>query len=177
MKPRRPPNLTEKVATLTRQAICACGCGRSLKGRKVEYHHMHERALGGADHADNYGAVIADDQDGRAENCHHKLTNGTKATTAGSSQHKVAKADRLEKARLALAGKLPPSPPAALTDKFATVYGGGIKAGKTAGLAANKLFGKGWDQRIVMEPKGDAAMLIPKRRGYRLDKPQKGKRR
>lgn len=33
---------------------------------------------------------------------HAIVTNGTKATTAGSSKHRIAKTDRLEKARLAL---------------------------------------------------------------------------
>jgi hypothetical protein len=94
MKPRRQPNLTEQVAILIRQAACGCGCGEPL-GDRPEYHHQHERALGGADHVDNWIAL--------RPACHGRITNGTKATRAGSSKSRIAKANRLEKARLALA--------------------------------------------------------------------------
>lgn len=148
-KPRRPPNLTEKVAILTRQALCGCGCGQKLAGRRIEYHHMHERALGGADAVDNWTALVADDKGER--NCHGIVTNGTKATTAGSSKHKIAKADRLEKARLAMAGSEAPKPPPELTEKFKAITS--LEKAKThtgTGVA------------------DDDAMLIPKRRGYSM---------
>lgn len=103
-KPRRPPNLTEKVEVLTAQAFCACsrcrawfdallkqyGCPERLVAGAVEYHHIDERAAGGADHPHNYFAVTAE--------CHMIETN-----KAGGSKAKVAKARRLKRAREALA--------------------------------------------------------------------------
>ena len=91
MTPRRQPNLTEQVAILRRQALCGCGCGEPLAEHVIDYHHQQERALGGADAADNWIAVIKTP-------CHDRLTNGTKATTAGSSKHKIARVRRLTEA-------------------------------------------------------------------------------
>lgn len=184
-KPRRPPNLTEKVAVLTRQALCGCGCGQRLQGRMIEYHHMHERALGGPDHPDNYAAVVADDNGER--NCHAILTNGTKATKANSSKSKIAKANRLEAARLALAGAEKPKPPPELTERFQFIgtraptrrtesFGGGIRAGKTAKRLSDSGGFVVPGSAIELQRRADDFMLIPKKgRGARLDRPTKTK--
>lgn len=171
---RRPPNLTEKVAVLTRQALCGCGCGQRLQGRKIEYHHMHERGLGGPDHPDNYAAVVADDNGER--NCHDVLTNGTKATAANGSKSKIAKARRLEAARLALAGAEKPKPPPELTEKFRSV-----SPPREPNFAKGPLYGIGpamKDVRKLAAAQGDEFMLIPKKgRGARLDRPKKERKR
>ena len=54
---------------------------------KIEREHYQELALGGADSPINCMYSHAE--------CHKKITNGTKATTAGSSKHKIAKTKRI----------------------------------------------------------------------------------
>ena len=53
----------------------------------MEREHIAELALGGADEPHNCAYSH--------EACHAKITNGTKATSAGSSKHKIAKLNRL----------------------------------------------------------------------------------
>jgi hypothetical protein len=84
---RKPITLATKVAVLLLQARCA-KCGGIL-GADVEWNHIMPHALGGGDGPDNIEAVH--------EACHAEITNGTKATTAGSTKHVVAKAKRLRK--------------------------------------------------------------------------------
>lgn len=38
--------------------LCACGCARPLKGRKIEYNHVRALCLGGADELWNIEALI-----------------------------------------------------------------------------------------------------------------------
>ena len=56
-------------------------------GQKIEREHVHETALGGADEPENWRYSHAE--------CHAEVTNGSKATTAGSSKHRIAKTRRL----------------------------------------------------------------------------------
>lgn len=101
MTPRRKLSLREQLAIMVRQARCACGCNDKLGLlSETEFHHLHELALGGADAPDNIVAVKSA--------CHNRITNGTKATSAGSSKHVIAKSKRLARvnedfARLVLA--------------------------------------------------------------------------
>lgn len=55
----------------------------------AEREHLHEVELGGPDEPSNcrYSAKA----------CHDVVTNGTKATSAGSSKHRIAKAKRIAK--------------------------------------------------------------------------------
>lgn len=62
---------------------------------RLEREHLHEIALGGADEPHNCAYSLKE--------AHAVITNGTKATTAGSSKHKVAKDRRLRMAKLAKA--------------------------------------------------------------------------
>jgi len=57
--------------------------------KTIEREHVHEIALGGPDELDNMRWSHKE--------CHAKITDGTKATTAGSSKHRIAKADRIAK--------------------------------------------------------------------------------
>jgi hypothetical protein len=54
---------------------------------KAEREHIHEFELGGDDTPDNCAYS--------AKSCHSIVTNGTKATTAGSSKHRIAKVARI----------------------------------------------------------------------------------
>jgi hypothetical protein len=53
----------------------------------IEREHLHELGLGGADTPENcrYSCTL----------CHKIITNGTKATTAGSSKQRIAKVKRI----------------------------------------------------------------------------------
>lgn len=53
--------------------------------RKAQREHLHEVTLGGPDTVGN--CRYSHDE------CHSLITNGTKATTAGSSKHRAAKAN------------------------------------------------------------------------------------
>jgi len=66
----------------------------------IEKEHLHERALGGPDEWGNWRWSH--------EACHSIVTNGTKATAAGSSKHRIAKARRI-----ATGGKTRKGPPMA----------------------------------------------------------------
>lgn len=54
---------------------------------EIEREHPHELALGGADDPSNAGYSHG--------TCHKIATNGTKATSAGSSKNRIAKVKRL----------------------------------------------------------------------------------
>lgn len=100
---RKRFNETQVIETLANQGIfVACyRCGefffaRDQHGyvkrlRKIEREHLHELALGGADAPHNCRYSCGQ--------CHAKITNGTKATTAGSSKQRIAKVKRLEAAK------------------------------------------------------------------------------
>lgn len=60
----------------------------------VEREHILERALGGEDIPANCAYSLGEE--------HAVVTNGTKATTAGSSKQRIAKVKRLERARKAM---------------------------------------------------------------------------
>lgn len=82
----------EVIACLLLQgtAIVCCRCGKLITISdvpKVEREHFTEIALGGADDVSNCGYSHGD--------CHATITNGTKATTAGSSKQRIAKTKRL----------------------------------------------------------------------------------
>lgn len=158
---RRKITDRDKVAVLERQANCGCGCGLALiAGAAIEYHHQHELALGGPDTADNLIAV--------RKECHARITNGTKATTAGSSKHKIAKADRLEKARLALAGVTQPQPDPAIVAAYETVVKRQAEQMKLPRGKARIVTFNHKKDRIETRTISDEAMLIPKRRGYSM---------
>lgn len=59
---------------------------------RLEREHLHDLALGGSDTPDNCRYSLKE--------AHAIATNGTKATTAGSSKHRIAKAKRMERERL-----------------------------------------------------------------------------
>ncbi len=56
-------------------------------GEKIEREHVLELALGGSDEPENWRYSHLD--------CHKIITNGSKATSAGSSKHRIAKVRRL----------------------------------------------------------------------------------
>lgn len=58
-----------------------------IQALKAEREHLHEYKLGGPDTPKNCRYSCSE--------CHSKITNGTKATTAGSSKQRVAKVRRL----------------------------------------------------------------------------------
>lgn len=87
---RKAITLATKVAVLQSQAICGCGCGEKL-GDSVIYDHVLAHALEGSDGPENIRAIRVD--------CDKIVTNGTKATTAGSTKHTVAKVKRIRKKR------------------------------------------------------------------------------
>lgn len=91
------------IEVLIRQgAVIPCfRCRVALKLEDVatvEREHKHPIALDGPDTVDN----MAYSHGGGGMSCHSVQTNGTKATSAGGDKHKIAKAKRLEKARLAV---------------------------------------------------------------------------
>lgn len=86
MSKRRAITLATKVAVLLQQARCA-KCNGTL-GTDVEWNHVLAHALGGGDGPDNIEAIH--------KACHKTETNGTRATTAGSTKQVVAKVKRLQ---------------------------------------------------------------------------------
>lgn len=108
--PRKAITLATKVAVLQSQAVCGCGCGAPLKGEAIQYDHCLAHALEGSDGPENIRAVLAD--------CHDRITNGTRATTAGSTKQVVAKVKRLngttgrnKRKRKILSLEFPKAPP------------------------------------------------------------------
>lgn len=65
----------------------APGGGMFNLSDKIEREHIHEIALGGPDVPKNCRYSCAP--------CHKIITNGTNATTAGSSKQRIAKVDRI----------------------------------------------------------------------------------
>lgn len=87
MTERRALTTLDKLKIIVRQAVCP-KCGEKLGAvTGLEFHHVHELALGGEDALENLTALHAE--------CHAVVTNGTGATSAGSSKHKIAKVRRL----------------------------------------------------------------------------------
>lgn len=88
----------EVVATLIEQGIvipcfrCKQPLPLPTKPNVVQREHIHEITLGGPDTPANCRFSHYD--------CHSVITNGTRATSAGSSKHRIAKARQGEKDRL-----------------------------------------------------------------------------
>lgn len=82
LPPRRKPTLAEQVLILARQAKCALSGEPLVDYANIQWDHFQERALGGKDTDENWQAVL--------KAAHDKKTFGTKATSAGSSIHKVS---------------------------------------------------------------------------------------
>jgi len=100
---RRRFSEREVLATLIHQGVTV-PCYRTKEPFTLETVRRAER-----EHLVELGLVKPEDRAkyDTPEYCRYSLkeahaivTNGTKATTAGSSKHRIAKADRLEKARL-----------------------------------------------------------------------------
>lgn len=95
---RRRFSEREVIATLIHQGV-EVRCYRTKEPitlesvKRLEREHVHEVGLGGADEPENCRYSLSE--------AHAIVTNGTKATSAGSSKHKVAKDRRLKVARLA----------------------------------------------------------------------------
>ncbi|HEY2010564.1 MAG TPA: hypothetical protein VGH23_16360 [Rhizomicrobium sp.] len=95
-KPRkrltRPFREIQVIETLIRQDV-VIPCYRckipftldDVKSKNIQKEHIHEVILGGPDVPDNCRFSHA------AAPCHHTVTNGNGATSAGSSKHKAAK--------------------------------------------------------------------------------------
>lgn len=76
------------------ETLYSCGidvpcyrCKEPLHGHKIEREHITEIALGGADEPSNCAYSHA--------KCHKVVTDGTKATSAGSSKQRIAKVKRI----------------------------------------------------------------------------------
>lgn len=82
--------MRDQVRILARQARCALSGEPLGDYSAIEWDHIGERAITFDDSWENFQAVLTDPHDIK--------TNGTKATTAGSSKHKVAKVRRLASA-------------------------------------------------------------------------------
>lgn len=85
----------EVIETLWHQGVTVpCyRCKNPIRpGEKLNREHLDELALGGQDAPGNcaYSHKL----------CHDVVTNGTKATTAGSSKHKIAKSKRIAKGKM-----------------------------------------------------------------------------
>ena len=94
------------LASLIAQgAIIPCfRCRFALKDTdKIEKEHLHELALGGPDEWGNWRWSH--------KHCHAIATFGTKATTAGSSKHRIAKAARIAAGGKTRQGRKIPSRP------------------------------------------------------------------
>jgi 5-methylcytosine-specific restriction endonuclease McrA len=87
---RRKLSQKDKLEILIRQSVCPL-CGERLgKLEDVDFDHVHPLALGGSDNDNgNFQALH--------RSCHRVKTSGTKATSAGSDIHEIAKTKRLDK--------------------------------------------------------------------------------
>ena len=84
---RKPPTLKEQVEILARQATCALSGAPLVTAKNIEWDHNLEVGLGGKNTVDNWQAVL--------KKPHRIKTSGTKATSAGSSVHKVSHTKQL----------------------------------------------------------------------------------
>ncbi len=94
MTSRRTFTERQVLLTLLNQgSVIPCGiCKVALKlhdafGKKVHRDHSTPLALDGPDTWENCAYVH--------DTCHHRKTNGSKATTYGSDKHQIAKANRI----------------------------------------------------------------------------------
>jgi len=88
---RRKLTTLDKLKIVVAQAKCP-RCGEKLGELDgLDFDHAHPLALGGADTLDNLRALHRD--------CHRVKTSGTKATSAGSDIHAIAKAKRIARKR------------------------------------------------------------------------------
>ena len=91
-KPRRQFGQKDTIRTLLHQGV-EIRCFRTKEPvtldnvHLVEKEHLHERELGGPDEPGNCRFSL--------KAAHKIVTNGTKATSAGSSKHRIAKAKRI----------------------------------------------------------------------------------
>lgn len=90
----RRKRLTERqtlaVAVMQGAVVPCYRCKLAFDAETVktaEREHLHELELGGADELENMRFSHAD--------CHKAITNGSGATTAGSSKQRIAKVKRL----------------------------------------------------------------------------------
>lgn len=94
---KRPP-ITERMkwqALLFHFGARCARCGKMiLITDKIEWDHSHPLGLGGPHHYTNIKPLHID--------CHLFKTSGTKATSAGSDIHKIAKAKRIAKGKMAV---------------------------------------------------------------------------
>lgn len=96
-RPRRQFREIEVLETLIVHQGVAIPCFRcgvaftadDVKRGNIEKEHLHERGLDGPDEPFNCRYSH------KSEPCHHTVTNGPPATSAGSSKHRIAKAKRL----------------------------------------------------------------------------------
>ena len=87
---RRSLSLKDKLEVMVKQAICPA-CGERLGDLDgLDWDHIHPLALGGSDNDNGNFQVLH-------RSCHRKKTSGTKATSAGSDIHEIAKTKRLDK--------------------------------------------------------------------------------
>lgn len=107
---RRRLSMKDKLEILIRQAVCPLCNERLGKLDGIDFDHIHPLALGGSDDdLTNFQAVHRD-------TCHRIKTSGTKATSAGSDIHMIAKAKRLARKnadflRLVSSDDTPPEKP------------------------------------------------------------------
>jgi hypothetical protein len=90
---RKPLSQRDFVAMLLAQgAVIPCGCCRVAitDPENIEREHLNELAISGDDSWRNQ-------QLWHKRPCSHEKTNGTKATSLGSSKHVIAKAKRMNK--------------------------------------------------------------------------------
>lgn len=74
--------------------ICGICHGQMMAGDQIDWDHGIPLKLGGPHHYTNLFVVHRE--------CHRKKTFGTKATSAGSDIHKIAKAKRIAKGKMAV---------------------------------------------------------------------------
>jgi hypothetical protein len=96
--PRRALSQENFVRMLLAQgAVIPCGCCKKpiTDAKNIRREHLNEYKISDDD-------SVGNQQLWHAYPCSHKKTNGTKATTLGSSKHIIAKAKRLEAEHLGI---------------------------------------------------------------------------
>lgn len=95
---RRTPSQSQIIETILLQGgtvpCFRCGVPFTLedardKKKRIQREHLHEFELDGPDDPSNWRFSHYD--------CHDRVTNGAGATTAGSSKHRIAKAERIQR--------------------------------------------------------------------------------